>query len=65
MRYPPEGVRGVAGSPRAAGILLPKPDWIEMVADFGFTFVAVGSDGAAVSAGLSGYLQALTSKKQR
>jgi len=48
---------------KAAGILLPKAEWLDMVSDFGFTFVAIGSDGGAVSAGLSNSLQTLSAKK--
>lgn len=37
---------------KAAGILLPSPDLIDVVHDKGFTFVAVGSDGGLVMGGL-------------
>ena len=50
-------------SGKAAGILLPKADWLDLVSDLGFTFVAIGTDSGAVRAGLSNMLQVLSAKK--
>lgn len=58
-----EVLRKVADSAKAAGkaagILLPGVDLIEMVHEMGFTFVAAGADGGMVMTGLSGSFQAL------
>ena len=48
---------------KAAGILLPNPSLIELVQGLGFTFVAAGSDGGMVNAGLKNALQKLQSFK--
>jgi len=44
---------------KAAGILLPSVQLVEMVHDMGFTFVAVGSDGSMVVEGMKNSLAAL------
>ena len=48
---------------KAAGILLPKSDWLDLVTGFGFTFIAIGADGGMVSAGMAKSLEALSAKK--
>ncbi|OHE89485.1 MAG: hypothetical protein A3G75_12225 [Verrucomicrobia bacterium RIFCSPLOWO2_12_FULL_64_8] len=56
-------VRDVAAAARkhgkAAGILLHNPALVAQFRDWGFTFVALGSDGGAVRAGLQRNLEAL------
>lgn len=49
---------------KAAGILLPQAEWLDMVTDFGFSFVAIGADGGMVSAGLAKSLESLSTKKK-
>ncbi|MGD9241563.1 MAG: aldolase/citrate lyase family protein [Desulfobacterales bacterium] len=49
---------------KAAGILLPKADWLDLVTDFGFSFVAIGADGGMVSSGFAKSLEALSAKKK-
>jgi 4-hydroxy-2-oxoheptanedioate aldolase len=46
---------------KAAGILLQIPPHITMCRELGFTFIALGSDGGAASAGLRNALSALRS----
>ena len=48
---------------KAAGILLPNPSLIELVHGLGFTFVATGSDGGMVMAGMKNALEKLQSFK--
>jgi 2-keto-3-deoxy-L-rhamnonate aldolase RhmA len=44
---------------KAAGILIHSPKLVPMVKELGYTFVALSSDGGAVSAGLKASLEAL------
>jgi 2-keto-3-deoxy-L-rhamnonate aldolase RhmA len=48
---------------KAAGILLPGAEFINLVADLGFTFVAAGSDGGMVMAGMTASCKALAACK--
>ncbi len=48
---------------KAAGILVPSTDQLEMVRDMGFTFVAVGSDGGMVMAAMQNTWEALSKLK--
>jgi 4-hydroxy-2-oxoheptanedioate aldolase len=47
---------------KAAGILVHSPALVPMCRDLGYTFVALGSDGGAVRAGLVSYVAALKAK---
>jgi 2-keto-3-deoxy-L-rhamnonate aldolase RhmA len=51
-----EVIRKVAQSARcrgkAAGILVPGPEWVGPVVDMGFTFIASGTDGGYVVKGM-------------
>ena len=47
---------------KAAGILVHNPALVSMCRDLGYTFVALGSDGGAVRAGLVSYVAALKGK---
>jgi 2-keto-3-deoxy-L-rhamnonate aldolase RhmA len=49
---------------KAAGILLPKADWLDLVTGFGFSFIAIGADGGMISAGMAKSLEALSAKKK-
>ena len=49
---------------KAAGILLANSEWLDLVIDFGFTFIAIGTDGGMVMGGLSKSLEALSMKKK-
>ena len=49
---------------KAAGIFLPKADWLDLVTGLGFSFVAIGADGGMVSAGLAQSLETLSAKKK-
>ena len=49
---------------KAAGILLPKADWLDLVTDFGFSFIAIGADGGMILAGMAKSLEALSAKKK-
>src|SRR5882672_8096238 len=44
---------------KAAGILVQTPAMVNKCRDLGYTFVALGSDGAAVRAGLLGFVQSM------
>ncbi|MBD3305978.1 hypothetical protein GF339_06310 [candidate division KSB3 bacterium] len=44
---------------KAAGILLPNADPLDMVVDYGFTFIAASSDGGMVVAGMSNIHRAM------
>lgn len=48
---------------KAAGILLPSVDLIELVHSLGFTFVAVGSDGGIVAQGMKNNFSAMNQFK--
>ena len=47
---------------KAAGILVHNPALVAVCRDLGYTFVSLGSDGGAVSAGLKQNLAVLRSK---
>lgn len=47
---------------RAAGVLVHNPALVAKMRDYGFTFVALGSDGGAVRSGLLSILQTLRAK---
>jgi 2-keto-3-deoxy-L-rhamnonate aldolase RhmA len=47
---------------KAAGILVHNAALVPKCRDWGFTFVALGSDGGAVRAGLQGFHTALRAK---
>ncbi len=53
------------GKGKAAGILLPSAGLIDMVADMGFTFVALGSDAGMVVQGMKNNLDALRPFKHK
>lgn len=53
-------VEAARGAGKAAGILV-TPDRAALALQDGFTFVAVGSDGAAVAAGMQSYLKLIRS----
>jgi len=61
-----DAFRHVAGSAKqagkAAGILLQQPAHVTMCRDLGYTFIALGSDGGAASAGLQLALKELRSR---
>lgn len=61
-----EAVKKVAAAAqrhgRAAGVLVHNPALVAKMRDYGFTFVALGSDGGAVRSGLLSILQTLRAK---
>jgi 2-keto-3-deoxy-L-rhamnonate aldolase RhmA len=57
--------RAAQNAGKAAGILLPGPELIEPLHGLGFTFVAVGSDGGLVVAGMHRNVQALQAFKAK
>ena len=56
--------RSAKNSGKAAGILLPSVDLIQMVYDMGFTFVAVGSDTGMVATGMRNNMNSLRRYKR-
>jgi 2-keto-3-deoxy-L-rhamnonate aldolase RhmA len=57
--------RAARDAGKAAGVLLWNPGQYQRYADLGFTFLAIGSDGASVSAGASASIAAMRELTRR